>query len=210
MNKAIVRLSLLALFLPLFLNATNSILKNDILKVEVSQRIQTMGTELLQKTGVHTYVIATNEPFGVGFNLVEYTKKYEANISKPYVIFVFAPLAKITEKTQTRGRVGIIPSSKEVAKLYDYDDVRDAGLDVISVKDQNLVEDKHNIGVLQAFSELADNIASSKNIELTTTIPNDTGTMVFVLKIFIYIGSILVFWIFILQPLVMRIKNGKK
>jgi len=210
MKKAMLRGIFLTLFFSLFLNATNSILKNDILKVEVTKRIQKMGTELFEKTGVNAYVLATNEHFPVGFNLVEYTKKYENKLSKPYVIFVFAPFAKITEKTETRGRVGIIPSSKELAKRYDYDKVRDACLDVITVKDQNLIEDKHNIGVLQAYSELADNIASSKNIELTTTIPNDTGTIIFILKIFIYSGSLLVLWIFMLQPLYLRIKNGKK
>jgi hypothetical protein len=209
MNKAILRFILIALF-PLLLNASHSILKNDILKQEVSQRIETMGKELVDKTGFHAYVIATNEHFPVGFNLVEYTKKYESKLDKPYVIFVFAPFAKITQKTQSTGRVGIIPSSKTFAKHYDYEGVRDAGLDVISVKDKNTIEDKHNIGVLQAFSELADNLASSKNVELESTLPNDTGNMVFVLKILIYFGSLLVLWIFILRPLIMRIKNGNK
>ena len=30
------------------------------------------------KTGVNAYVIATNEHFPVGYNLVEYSKKYES------------------------------------------------------------------------------------------------------------------------------------
>lgn len=209
MIKAKVRATLLALALPLLLNATH-ILKDDILKIEASQLINEMGDELFSKTGISGYVIATNEHFPVGFNLVEYSKKYEARMSKPYVLFIFAPQARITEKAETKGRVGLIPSSDEVRSLYDYDDVRDAAVDVVSSKDSNSDEDKHNIGVIQAFSELAEGIATSKGIELTKTIPNETRYMVWVLSVFVYIGSILVLWLFAIKPLYMRIKNGKK
>ena len=77
-------------------------------------------------------------------------------------------------------------------------------------KDSNSDEDKHNIGVIQAFSELAEGIAESKGIELTKTIPNETRYMVWGLSIIVYIGSLLVLWIFVIRPLYMRIKNGKK
>jgi hypothetical protein len=209
MFKAQVRATLLALALPLLLNATH-ILKDDILKIEASQLINEMGDELFSKTGINGYVIATNEHFPVGFNLVEYSKKYEKSMSKPYVLFIFAPQARITEKIEMKGRVGLIPSSESLRSLYDYDDVRDAAVDVVSTKDKNSDEDKHNIGVIQAFSELAEGIAKSKGIELTKTIPNETRYMVWGLSVFVYIGSLLVLWMFILRPLYMRIKNGKK
>jgi len=209
MFKAQVRATLLALALPLLLNATH-ILKDDILKMEASQLINEMGDELFSKTGINGYVIATNEHFPVGFNLVEYSKKYEKSMSKPYVLFIFAPQARITEELETKGRVGLIPSSDQVRSLYDYNTVRDAAVDVVATKDSNSDEDKHNIGVIQAFSELAEGIAESKGIELTKTIPNETRYMVWGLSVFVYIGSILVLWLFVLRPLYMRIKNGKK
>ena len=209
MIKAIVRATLLAFALPLLLNATH-ILKNDILKPEVSKMINEIGDELVSKTGINAYVVATNEQFPVGYNLVEYSKKYESSMSKPYVLFIMAPWARIIKDSDTTGRVGFIASSEQVKKLYDYNKVRDAALDVVTVKDSNTDEDKHNIGVLQAFSELADNIAESKSVKMTTTIPNETQTMVWVLRIIIYIGSFLVLWLFVLRPLYMRIKNGKQ
>ena len=209
MIKALVRATLLALTLPLLLNATH-ILKDDILKIEASTLINEMGDELFQKTGINGYVIATNEPFPVGFNFVDYSKKFEKQMSKPYVLYIFATQAKITEDIDMRGRVGLIPSSDEVRSLYDYNRVRDAGIDVVAVKDSNEDEDKHNIGVLQAFSELADNIAESKGVELTKTIPNDTQVMVWVLRFFIYAGSILVLWIYVIRPRYERMKNGRK
>lgn len=209
MFKAKVRATLLALALPLLLNATH-ILKDDILKIEASQLINEMGDELFSKTGINGYVIATNEQFPVGFNLVEYSKKYEERMSKPYVLFIFAPQASITEEIEMKGRVGLIPSSDDLRSLYDYNAVRNAAVDIVSTKDKNTDEDKHNIGVIQAYSELADDIAESKGIELTKTIPNETRYMVWVLSVFVYIGSILVLWLFAIRPIYMRIKNGKK
>jgi hypothetical protein len=209
MFKAQVRATLLALLLPLLLNAT-PILKDDILKPEASKLIEQMADELFSKTGIHGYVVATNENFPERFNLVEYSKKYEVNTSKPFVMLIFAPNAIITKKSGQKGRVGLIPSSQELAALYDKSDVMDATIDVIAAKDKNSIEDKHNIGVVQGFSELADQIASSKNVELTTTLPNETRIIIGILQVIVISGAILVFWMFIFRPLYMRIKNGKQ
>jgi len=209
MFKVQVRFALLALLLPLLLNATH-ILKNDLLNPEASKLIEKMGNELISKTGISGYVVATNENFPEKFNLVEYSKKYEANMSKPYVMLIFAPNAVITAKSETKGRVALIPSSKELATLYDKSDVMDATIDVVAVQDKNTKEDKFNIGIVQGFSELADQIADSKNIEMTTTLPNETKIIISVLRVIVIIGALLVFWMFMFRPLYMRIKNGKK
>lgn len=213
MHKAKSRASLLAILalymLPLLLNATQ-LLRNDLLKIEAVQIINDIGTELKDKTGINAYVIATNEHFPERFNLVEYSKQYEANVAKPYVLFIFAPYATITKRSETRGRVGIIPSSDDVKALYDYNAVRDAGINIVAMKDSNTDEDKYNIGVLQSYSVLADNIAASKGIELTKTIPDEMGTMVTILRILIYTGTAVLLWIFVIRPFMMRRKNGKK
>jgi hypothetical protein len=208
-SKAFVRATLLALLSPLLLNATHT-LKNDLLKIEAVKLIEDMGTELQAKTGVNAYVIATNEHFPERYNLVEDVKQYEAKLSKPYVLFIFAPYAAITKKSGERGRVGIIPSSDAVRALYDYEAVRDAGIDIVAIKDSNTDEDKFNIGILQAYSELVDNIGKSKGVKIESIIPDEMGTMVMILRVFIYIGSFILLWIFVLNPLWIRLKNGKK
>ena len=203
-------LAVLALWLlPLLLNATQ-LLRNDLLKLEAVQLINNMGKELQEKTGVNAYVIATNEHFPERFNLVEHSKQYEANISKPYVLFIFAPYATITKRSETRGRVGIIPSSDSVKALYDYNDVRDAGINIVAIKDSNTEEDKFNIGILQAYSVLADNIASSKGVKLEKTIPDEMGTMVTILRILVYTGTAVLLWIFVLRRLWIRMRDGKQ
>ena len=207
MIKAGARFALLALFLPLLLNAT-SILKNDILNDAASKYIEQMGKELVDKTGVHSYVVATNEHFPARFNLVAYSKKYETNASKPYVMLIFAPFALITEKSKQRGRVAIIPSSEHIASMYNKGDVMDATIDVIASVDKNKIEDKYAIGVVQGFSELADQIAKSKGVELTSTI-KETRQGIWVVQVIVLIGALVVFWIFIFKPLFMRMRHGK-
>jgi len=210
MIKVQVRFALLALLLPLLLNAASHILKDDLLKPEVSKLIEKMGNELFLTTGINEYVVATNENFQERFNLVTYSKKYEANMSKPYILLIFAPNAVITEKSGQKGRVALLPSSEELAALYDKSNVMDATIDVVAAKDSNTKEDKFNIGIVQGFSELADQIAASKNVKLTTTIPNDTRTIIGFIKFLVYIGGVLVLWIFIFRPIWVRMKNGKK
>ena len=213
MNKAKVRASLLAVLalwlFPLLLNATQ-LLRNDLLKLEAVQLINDMGDELQAKTGVNAYVIATNEHFPERYNLVEHSKQYEAKLSKPYVLFIFAPYATITKKSEARGRVGIIPSSDSIRAMYNYDDVRDAGINIVAIKDSNSDEDKFNIGILQAYSVLADNIAASKGIKLEKTIPDEMGTMVTILRILVYTGTAILLWIFVFRSLWIRMRHGKE
>jgi hypothetical protein len=200
---------LLAFLLPLLLNASSSfVLKDDSLKPEATEIIDKIGNELFTKTRVNAYVLATDEAFPVGFNLVEYSQKFTDKMEVPFVLYIFAPNALITEKSKATGRVGLIASSDDVKTLYDYDDVRDAGLDIIAVKDKNSISDKHNIGVVQAYSELADQIAETKNIEMTTTIPNDSRWFVNIVRVILLIGLVLVTWVYLIRPIVYRRKKN--
>ena len=208
MRQARVGISLLAMLLPLLLNASHFI-KNDLITPKAAIKIEEIGNELSSKTGVNLYVMATNEHFSEGLNLIEYSRKYESNISKPYILLIFAPNALITAKSGETGRVGIIPSSKELVSLYDRSSVIDATIDVVAAKDKNSKRDKYNIGVVQGYSELADQIADAKGVEMTKTIPNETRNIIGVLKYLVILGSILVLWIMVIRPIIMRIKHGK-
>jgi hypothetical protein len=220
MNKAIFKADLtkgvfaiVALcLLPLLLQATppsTHLIRNNLVNLKASKLIDTIGKELEEKTGYHAYVIATNEHFPEKFNLVAYSKQYEAKLNKPYVLFIFAPYATIMADMKERGRIGIIPSSEKIKKLYDYDRVRDAAIKVVALKDSNTEESKFNVGIVQAYSELADEIAQSQDVKLIHIIPNDMGVMLTILRILVYTGTVLVLWIFIFRPLWMKIKHRK-
>ncbi len=209
MRQTRVGFALLALLLPLLLNASHFI-QNDLINTKASKIIEDIGDELSSKTGINAYVIATNEHFPEGFNLVAYSKKFESNMSKPYVILIFAPNALITAKSEEKGRVGLITSSVKLKSLYDSGDVKDATIDVVAAKDKNSKQDKYNIGVVQGYSEWADQIADAKGVEMTKTIRNETRTIIFVLQVLVIFGSMLVLWIFLIRPIYMRIKHAKK
>jgi hypothetical protein len=201
MIKTYARLALLVLVFSSSLFAT-PIIKDELLKPKAKEQIITMADELKQKTGINGYLIATNDALPRGTSMVEYAKKFEENLNKPYIIFIFAPHNQ---------RIGIIPSSPELSSLYDEADVKDAAINVVRDEyDGNSVEDKYNIAVVQAFSELADEVAKAKSVQLTTTIPNETHWIVNILRVIIYIGAIAVLWIFIGQPIFRRIKSGKQ
>jgi hypothetical protein len=209
MIKAKARFFLLALLLPLLLNATY-ILRDDLLNLKAAKMVEDMSEELSQKTGINIYLIATNERFQPRFNLVEYSKKYDSNTSKPYVYFIFAPEAKLTRDSEQRGRIAIIPSSDDISKLYDKSTVMSSAIDIVATKDKNSNEAKYNVAIVQGISELADEIAISKGVKLTKTIPNETNKFIGYVKIPVYIGSLIVLWIFMFRPLFMRMRNGKK
>ena len=199
--------------LPLLLEASQSshyLIRNDLVNIKASKLIDTIGKELEEKTGMHAYIVATNEHFPERFNLVTYSKKYEAKLSKPYVLFIFAPYATIIANAKERGRIGIIPSSNDVKKLYDYNKVRNAAIEVVALKDSNTDEAKFNVGIVQAYSELADEIAQSKDVQLVHTIPDEMGPMLTILRVLVYTGTLLVLWIFMLRPMWVRIKRRKE
>ncbi|MDY0195965.1 MAG: hypothetical protein WC253_01305 [Sulfurovaceae bacterium] len=198
MIKTYARLALLVLVFSSSLFAS-PIIKDELLKPKAKEKIIVMADELKQKTGISAYTITTNDALPRGTSMVEYAKKFEVNLNKPYIIFIFAPHNQ---------RIGIIPSSPELSNLYNEADVKDAAIDVVRDEyDGNSIEDKYNIAVVQAFSELAEEVAKSKGIQLTTTIPNETQWIVNFLRVFIYAGAIAVFWIFIGRPILRRKKS---
>jgi hypothetical protein len=209
MKQARLGFALLVLSLSTLLNATHFI-KNDLTNNKASVIIEDIGDELYSKTGINAYVVATNEKFPVGLNLVEHSKRYESNMNKPFVLLIFAPNALITAKSQAKGRVGLITSSSDIGELYNSSDVKDATIDVVATKDKNSKKDKYTIGIVQGYSELADQIASTKGVEMTKTLPNETRTIIGYIKYLVLLGSAMVLWIFLIRPIVMRIKNGKK
>ena len=198
MIKTYARLALLVLVFSSSLFAS-PIIKDELLKPKAKERIIVMADELKQKTGISGYLIATNDALPRGTSMVDYAKKFEVNLNKPYIIFIFAPHNQ---------RIGIIPSSPELSNLYNETDVKDVAIDVVRDEyDGNSIEDKYNVAVVQAFSELADEVAKAKGVQLTTTIPNETQWIVNFLRVFIYAGAIAVFWVFIGRPILRRMKS---
>jgi len=199
MIRAFTRIALLALVFTTF-TLGNAFIKDELTKPAIKTEINKISDELGKKTGIKIFVIATNDTLPK--NLVEYTKQYDSNLSKPNVILIFAPTIK---------RVAVVASSSEIQAMYDSSDVKDAFINVVrDESDGNTNEDKYSIGIYQSVSELADQIAKAKNVNMSTTIPNDTHYIISVLRVIVWGGALIVFWIFGGQKLYKRIRYGKQ
>ena len=183
-----------------FLLSAKYLINDHIISPKASAVIESIGDELRQKTGINAYAVATNDSVGRE-NLYKYIKKYESALSKLYIVILFAPNSK---------RIGILVSDEKLKSLYDDGDVKDYLIRIVSSVDKNSLQSKYDVGLVQAYSELADEIASKKNIELEKTIKSEGSWFLDVITWLVYLGSVLIFWVYFGRPIYMRIRYGKQ
>ena len=208
MSKVLARVTLLALLLSISISA-KFLLNDYIVTPKAATVIETMSEELTAKTGIHAYVVATKEKFKIGANLYEYSKRFESNISKPYVIFIFAPNALIIKDIEEKGRLGLLASSNDIKKLYNPSDVKKFAVDILKSNDSNSLQAKYDLSVVQAYSELADELASSRGVELSTTLKDKYSWIISIFRWIVRLGTLVLLWIFLVRPIYIRMKNGK-
>ena len=197
--KALARATLL-LLLPLFLYS-KYLINDHIISPKAADLIEKIGDETKKKTSINLYIIATTKEVGRGVNLYEYIKRYSSSLSKPYIVIFFAPNSK---------RIGILTSDQKLKSLFDRDEVLDYAIKIIETPDKNSLQSKYDVGVVQAYSELADEVASKKGVTLKNTIKNESGWFLKVVTWVVYLGAILVFWVYFFRPIFRRIFNVKK
>ena len=197
--RAGARVTLLML-LSTFLLSANYLINDHIISPKASAIIEKIGEELYQKTGINAYAIATNDNVGRE-NLYKYIKKYEKALSKPYIAIIFAPNSK---------RLGILVSDEKLKSFYDDEKVKYYLIRIVSSVDKNSLQSKYDVGLVQAYSELADEIASHKDIVLQNTIKDEGNWFLDIVTWLVYLGSVLVFWVYFGRPIYMRIRYGKQ
>jgi hypothetical protein len=200
MIKNAMRALVLACALPLFLSA-HYLINDYIVSPKAGEQIEKMGTELFEKTRVNAYVVATADTIDRTANLYEYIKRYEKKLSKPYALLFFAPTSK---------RIGLLASSDTIKKMYDSDDVKRYAIEIVSTQDSNSVQSRYDVGVVQAYSELADEIAEAKGVELTTTIQDKYHWIITLIRWVVLLGALTIIWIYFGQPFLRRIRHGKQ
>ena len=182
---------LLLLLLINFLNA-NYLFNDHLISPKAANVIENIAKELNDKSSINAYLIATNDKIKRGVSVYDYIKKYNSNLKKPYVAIVFAPNSK---------RMHIIASNKELLNSLDKDKILDYAIKIIASKDSNSLQSKYDVGLVQAFSEMADEIAKAKGVELKNTI-KERGTWVLkIINSLIIIGSLIVIWIYFISPI---------
>jgi hypothetical protein len=191
------RLALLILLFTLSLNA--KFLFNDYLvSPKAANLIEKIGNELYSKTKVNAYLIATHDKLKRGVSVYDYLKKYQSSMSKPYAAIVFVPNSQ---------RIHLVASNKELLIGLNKDTILDYAIKIIASKDSNSLQSKYDVGLVQAYSELADEIASIKGVKLKSTIKEGGRTILTIINTIIIIGSIIVIWIFFIYPILKRKKS---
>jgi len=191
------RLALLMLLILNILNA-KSLLNDHLISPKAADVIEKMGVELKNKTGINGYLIATNDEIKRGESVYEYVSKYKSSISKPFVAIVFAPNSK---------RIHLISEPKELKDKLDEGEILDYAIKVIASKDSNSLQSKYDVGLVQAFSEMADEIAKTKGVKLDSTIKNSGGWLLKIINSLIIIGSLIVIWIYFVNPMIRKIRG---
>jgi len=209
MTKAIARVTLLAWLLSLSVSA-HFLLNEYLITPKAAAVLEKISNELTKKTGITAYAIATTEKLKEGTNLYEYVKQYESHASKPYVIMIFAPNAVIKSGISQTGRLGLIPSSKALKQGYDHNKVLQYFNAFIGSKDSNSLQSKYDVAMLQAYSELADELAAYRHVELESTFKDSSGWIVTFFTWIVRIGAVLLFWIYFGRPLYRRMRYGRQ
>ncbi|MDX1809094.1 MAG: TPM domain-containing protein [Sulfurospirillaceae bacterium] len=175
---------LFALFLStLFLSTTSAyaeklIFNDGVLINKTEVKMEQMGNELLAKTGVRAYLYAIKDINNS--SLFDFEKHITQGKKSPFVVLM------ITLKEQ---KVDII-SSPDISKAFDKAQILSPypwSGSIIPL----LVGKKQNVSVsaamLNGYADLVEQIASSKDVKLTSGIGSTNRDIVFFVKISIYL-----------------------
>ncbi len=185
---------LLLLFIPLVSNA--KFLFNDhLISPKAADFVEKIGNELYSKTNINAYLITSNDILKRGVSVNSFLKRYESNLSKPYAAIVFLPNSK---------RIHVVASNKELLMALDKDTILDYAIKIIASKDSNSLQSKFDVGLVQAYSEMADEIAAFKGVKLDSTIKESGRWFINLLNILILVGSLIVIWIFFISPILQK------
>jgi hypothetical protein len=197
MNKVV--LGVVFLLLPFALQAKYVAVNELALNGKAIEKIASMGSELEEKTGVIAQVIATSDTIGRGRSLYDYAA--DAVTPDPNkLVLIVAPKSK---------RIGVVAFDKTLEEGLDKDSIYDYTIGVIATKDDENTIEKYNVGIVQGYSELADQIAEKNNIQLNNTIANDTTNTIDILRVIVYAGTAVILYAMLIRPILNRKKRTK-
>lgn len=173
--KTVIRSTL---FLSLFFIsafAKPELLNEKIIMESANIKINDMITELYSKTNT-SIVIHLKEKLPDG-NILNYEKNVSANLQKPYVLVVFAA------KEQ---KVDILVSD-ELKNVVDKNKILNSYvIPILGAEDKNSLEAKYSAAMLNGIAEIADEIAESKGVKLSSSIGSESKNFIQGLRVVFY------------------------
>jgi len=149
------------------------------------KKIDEIGSELYQRTGVNVYIYAKDMykygNFESTAQKLEFIKKLESNVTSrlkdPYVL-----LSLSIEDTHIN-----LLNSKELDDSLDRDDILDNYIiPLLASKDKNGLYAKVSAAILNGYAEIGDSIAKKRGIELESSIGNEGHTFNAIWRVFMY------------------------
>lgn len=180
-----------ALFLCFFgsLSFGKVVLQNDdVIGKRVVDKVEIMGKELRDRTGVNTY-IAVTKTFD-GKSIKSYENKFLDKMQKPFIL-----LALASENHQVD-----IFASEDMLKRFDKDAVLSpypwSGT-IIPILTRKKGDDKYSAAILNGYADIVDQVADSYDVKLDSSIGNANKTVIGVIR-FIFYGFIIAIIVIVL------------
>jgi hypothetical protein len=194
-----------------------------IFNPKFNESVEELGLELYQKTGISLRLLMLKE-LPKGTNIVEYEKEVMKNFTTPTILLTFSEmnskvdiLAHPTSLYEYFDKEQVLsPISSPVQAFVvglinmDFSDMKSGGtiLPLLSQKaKKGEVLGKYSGSMFNGYADIAEQVASSKNIELEHAVGNANQNSIFVIKTIFY-GIILIgIYMYIKRKLFIRRQN---
>ncbi len=165
-------------------NANYIIINDGIINEKVSAKVESLGSELFQKTGIGVYVAV---PASLNKKTVTvYEKEISSTLKKPYVLLT---LAKQEEKVDIIFSQGLEDKFDKERVLSPFP-WSGTIIPILTVKKEN---DKYNAAVLNGYADIVEQIAKSYDVVLEGAIGDTNRDIYHYLKLGIVLFLLIVF-----------------
>ncbi len=167
----------------------------------VSQDIETIGTELREKSGIGVYAVVLKE-LKDGQSIVEYEKSLVGELQEPFVLLVISEFDK---------QIDILARPTELYKHFDKGQVLspmpNSGtiVPILTMKAKKApTNERYGAALLNGYTDIAEQIANDQGIELESA-PGNANKIVFgVLRVLFYGMILYAFYLWLKRKLLTR------
>lgn len=140
-------------------------------------KINEISDELFAKTGVSIVVYAKKSLDGQ--NIFEYEKNISSTLKQPFVLILFAENEK---------KVDVLVMPEELNKVVDKNYIlNDRIIPILGAQgDKNSADSRYSAAILNGVGEIADRVAGSKGVALSSSLGSDTTTVMTIIKVVFY------------------------
>lgn len=175
--------------IPLCLTAKEFVINEEVIEERAAQKIEEMGQELFQKSGIKVYLIAKKS--GNGENIIAYEQNFVKDLTPPYALLtLFLEDQKVD-----------IYNSPDLNKAFDKESMLSplpwtgTILPLLTGKKKDV---SVSAALLNGYGDIVDQISDSKKITLESSIGSSNKNTLGIFRFFIY-GFLLVVAILILR-----------